>query len=45
MGMRTASEGFRRRKVSDLEQGLGEGGRQHCEMAGCEGCRGLSGGP
>ena len=32
MGTRTASEGDRRRKVSDLEQDLGEGSRQNQEM-------------
>lgn len=33
MGMRTASEGARRRKVSDLQQGLGVHGRQNWEVS------------
>lgn len=45
MGTRTASEGARRRKVSDLAAGLGRSGRQNCEASELGAARWVSGVP
>lgn len=45
MGTRTASEGDRRRKVSDLERDLGEGSRRIRECENSRAAGAISGAP